>query len=103
MARQPLESAEQLRLLDLALVEAALPGGGVMAEQSELAVERGDPRLALLHVASGRDAVLTRRVKLGGEFLGRRIGRPCRRRKQYRERNGSPPARDDECQRPILR
>ena len=77
MPRQLLQSTEQLRLLDLALVEPALARGSVMAEQGEFTVQGGNFRLALLHFTGDRNAILTRGVKVGDELLRRRIGRPC--------------------------
>ena len=75
MARQPLQGAEQLRLLDPALVETALTGGDILAGQRKLAVESGSSRLMLLSLRCGGDTVLAQRIEFGDElFLTGRIG-----------------------------
>jgi len=92
MPRQPFERPEQLRLLDLALVETAAARGEITVQHLDVARERADRRLALLRFTSRGDALLPHLLKLGDELL-RRIRCPCRRGRAQggrRDQHGGP-------------
>ena len=80
MARETLDLTEQLRLLDAALVEAALPPGGVAAEQLDVVFQRSDRSLELLRGACRGDAFAAQGVEIARGVWRRAGGRVCRRR-----------------------
>jgi hypothetical protein len=85
MSREALQGAEQLLLLDAALIEPALPSGGFAAEQIELVVERRERPFPLLDGAGEPNRLLAHAIEL--TRCSRRLGGGRRGDSRRRDRH----------------